>query len=58
MRGRIGPQLALVSRCAEHLALADDDRPNRHVVVPGGSLRLAKRQPHELLIACQVVRTM
>ena len=41
MRGRIGPQLALVSRRAEHLALADDDRPDRHVVVPGGSLGLA-----------------
>ena len=51
MRGGIAAQLALVPGRGEHLALAHDDRPDRHVVVVGRSLRLAKRQAHEVLIA-------
>ena len=48
--GSCSSREAEVSR-SEHLTLAHDNRPDRHVVVVGCSLRLSKRQAHEVLIS-------
>ena len=41
VRGGVVAQFALVVSGADHLAVLDDHRPDRHVVVLQGALRLA-----------------
>ena len=50
MGGRVLAQLALVVADAGDLALAHDDRTDRHVVVIEGALGLAQREAHEVLV--------
>ncbi len=48
---RISPELALVVPDPDHLAVADDDRPDRHVVVLECSVGLTQGEPHEVFVA-------
>jgi hypothetical protein len=49
--GRVLAELALVVAGRDHLAVVDDDRADRHVVVLERALRLAEGEAHEVLVA-------
>jgi hypothetical protein len=53
VRRGVSPKLALVSRRGEHLPLSHDHGADRDVVVIGGTLRLAQRETHELLVPAE-----
>ena len=55
VRRRVAAPLALVAGRGEHLALADHHGADRHVAVLDGTLRLAQREAHEVLIATKEV---
>jgi hypothetical protein len=49
--GGIAAELALVEGGGQHLAAGDHDGSDWDVVVLDGALRLAQREPHEVLVA-------
>jgi serine protease len=49
--GRILTQLSLVVSSGNHLTIAHDNRPDRHVLVVGRAFRLAYREAHEVVVA-------
>ena len=51
VRGGVLAQLALVVAGPDDLAVLDHDGPDRDVVVLERALRLAQREPHEVLVA-------
>ena len=48
-------ELALIVCGADHLAVVDDHRPDRHVFVLERALRLAQREAHEVFVAWKEV---
>ena len=48
MRGGVRPELALVARRRQDLAVAGDHGPDRHVIMCGGTPGLIEGQAHHL----------
>ena len=53
---RVAPELALVARRGQHLALVDEHGSDRHVIVFERPLGLPQGQPHEVLVARKEAR--